>query len=114
MGYYTTFRLEIVDGSQKQIQKVKDFANTLHSEVTNGIDFESLFDEDGEYTKWYQHRVCMEMISKKFPRALFFLTGEGEETADLWHEYWLAGKVQRCPAVITFAEFNKDLLTDVS
>jgi hypothetical protein len=38
------------------------------------------------------------------------LIGYGEEQGDMWHEYYLNGKMQRVNAEIIFADFDKTKL----
>jgi hypothetical protein len=45
-----------------------------------------------------------------YPDALFKLSGEGEESGDIWIEYYQNGKVQVCKAIISFASFDSNLL----
>ena len=55
---------------------------------------------------WYEHEKDMRSFSKKHPKAIFILSGEGKESGDIWKEYYKNGKMQRSKAVITFEEFN--------
>ena len=42
-------------------------------------------------------------ISKKFPEVLFTLSGEGEESGDIWMKYFKNGKVQNANTKVTIS-----------
>jgi hypothetical protein len=50
-------------------------------------------------------------MSKAIPHVLFTLEGIGEEQGDHWKEYYLDGKMQRCPAAIIFPPFDKKAMS---
>ena len=64
----------------------------------------------GESCKWYDHKDDMKVLSEKFPTVMFTLSGEGEESGDLWIEYWHSGKVQVARAEIAYAPFDPNKL----
>jgi len=66
--------------------------------------------EGGEASKWHDHQLDMLALSNKFRSILFTLHGEGDETGDLWNEYYLNGKTQTAKARIVFDEFDPDKL----
>jgi hypothetical protein len=99
MGYYTRHTLEIIEGN--------DYITDYIQEIAKLADYTNLFD-DG--CKWYDHEKDMRKYSKNHPNTVFKLSGEGEETGDLWHEYYLNGKMQRAKAVITFDKYDADKL----
>lgn len=69
--------------------------------------------EDGETqdeSKWYDHQPEMQAFSKQFPNWLFTLTGEGEESGNLWKKYFLNGKVQVANAIISYDKFDMNKL----
>lgn len=100
MGYYTNYSLEIVQGNKNLIE-------LLREENENA---KCAFDNDGdciEPLKWYNHVNHLLDFSKKHPKALLKLYGEGEESEDLWVRYFKNGKSQLCNAVISFEEFDE-------
>ena len=119
MGYYTKFDLEIsgtgerwVTGVDAKGEKIKVNIGIDKDEVTRELvnlsGYEHLF--DGDTHKWYDYDENMLEISRKYPDLLFILSGEGEESGDLWRNYYKNGKSQRCNAVITYGEFDPVLL----
>ena len=99
MGYYTRHKLEIVEGDDnltdyaEQISKISDYADCFDDEI-----------------KWYEREENMIEFSKQHPQTLFKIIGEGEEPGDLWHEYYLNGKVQKCKGEITYTPFDPSKL----
>jgi hypothetical protein len=103
MGYYTDHNLEIITGEHWLISEFREFSDDANFAI----------DDDGGYyesCKWYDHEKDLREFSKKYPEAIFKLSGEGEDTRDLWVEYYKNGKMQICPAIITFDEFDESKL----
>lgn len=101
MGYFTYFD---VKASEKQ----REIFEQLIEE--NVRDFGDMFDYDGDSYdcyKWYDHEADMKEISLMFPDVLFTVKGGGEEAGDLWKKHFKNGKMQRCPAVITFEAYDE-------
>ena len=59
---------------------------------------------------WYSHVEDMKSVSLLHPDILMKLSGEGEESGDLWESYFLNGKTQLCKSIITYPPFSEDLL----
>ena len=68
------------------------------------------FDDYAEPCKWYDHQEKMVVLSKKFPTVLFTLSGEGEESGDLWVKYFFNGKCQIEKAKVTYNKFDRSKL----
>ena len=60
--------------------------------------------------RWYQHEADMARISQAWPQTVFELSGQGEDAGDVWKKYFLNGRVQRAPGVITHVAFDPGLL----
>jgi hypothetical protein len=99
MGYYTTHTLEVLDGN--------DFVTDYKKEIGLISDYGDPF---SEAIKWYRHEDDMRELSNKFPNTLFVLSGVGEDNDDLWKEFYLGGKMQKCKAIITYEPFDKTKL----
>lgn len=101
MGYKTTYTLSAyspssgVNDGEKYEQELEDLIG------------DNPFEDS---CKWYEHEEDMKKLSYHNPSILFVLDGEGEEAGDLWIKYFKAGKMQVCPAKITYDEFDESKL----
>ena len=125
MGYYTNYEFGTKDNKAYKVKDIvsymKDqydksngdkfypfsyeFEDYLNDEIT--CDFE-LYSSDA--TKWYYHDEEMIELSKQFPETVFYLYGEGEESGDLWYQYYKNGKSQYCPAIVTYEPYDESKL----
>ena len=102
MGYYTRHELEVLGDTIGG-----DVGYHSHA-ITEASGYSNIF--EGEEIKWYKHREEMKTYSKKYPDLIFKLSGEGEESGDIWNEYYQDGKMQFCKAKIVFDEFDASKL----
>lgn len=101
MGYFTEHTMEIVKGDLGLIEDLlEDCEEARYSIDAVGDCYQE--------SKWYDHKKDLLEFSEKHPDAILKLSGEGEESRDLWVEYYKAGKMQLCKARISFDEFNID------
>lgn len=98
MGYYTRFELEVNVGRDNDVD---------YEEVVEEITGYHPFDDE---TKWYSFEEDMKSASKLHPKALFELSGEGEESGDIWKAYFRDGKMQMCRAKIVVDRFDESLM----
>lgn len=61
-------------------------------------------------TKWTYRNNDLRQFSKFYPELIFVLTGEGEESGDIWKEYYMNGKCQFAPGRIAFDDFDMSKL----
>ncbi len=104
MGYYTRYDFEV------KANYKYDFIGDFRS---HDADSSYAFDENGvsiDTTRWYTHESDVKLFSLKHPDALFILYGNGEEEGDMWKKYFKNGKMQVVKAIITYPEFDKELL----
>lgn len=97
MGYYTRHELEVLQGD--------DYKTDYEEEIGEISDYgASTFEEE---IKWYDHEKHMREYSLKHPETVFALKGEGEESGDIWVEYYKNGKMQREKAKIVVDEYDE-------
>lgn len=111
MGYYTNFEFGVQDYGNKGttdkdiVAKILEFYNADDNErfypLVDAIDEEGGIEfYDDEYmkqtglelfpseAKWYSHDEDMGMLAKAFPDVTFKLSGDGEESDDVWVTYY--------------------------
>ena len=106
MGYITQYSLTVVRMSDKSPISDEDLANIIKNPK---YDLLYPLQEDGtcnEPCKWYDHEENMRALSKDYPDLLFELHGVGEENDDMWYTYFNNGKMQHCPAIIQYEDFD--------
>jgi hypothetical protein len=103
VGYYTCYELEIVGGHYELLQNI--IANDREMFYGLEMNVETYYS-----VKWYDHEQDMKQLSKELPAYVFKLSGNGEESGDLWVKYFKSGKVQKCEAKITFDDFDENKL----
>lgn len=107
MGYYTYHSLTVLKTEETEaLAIIADLRETCE-------EAKYALDENGssnESTKWYEHEEHMISFSKKYPNHTFELSGEGEESGDLWKQYYKNGKMQNCNAEITYPKFDETKL----
>lgn len=98
MGYYTSYNLSVFRYSETVFWEDlpwKDL-NAAVASIDSGI-FEAWAEgEWGCNAKWYSQDADMWKLSVQFPDILFLLHGDGEDSDDVWDEYWQNGCMQHC------------------
>lgn len=111
MGYYTRYELKVeYKDKTKKLENPENFIALLRRECKCA---EYALDEDGdtaEFCKWYESSKDIKKFSKKYSNLLFTLSGDGEQSGDIWKEYIVNGKSQECKAKITFDDFDESKL----
>ena len=139
MGYYTDYDLSYELPPAKENPEIKAFKELCKEkgipmplEVQAKIDEQLMFEmqvedimtgtTDSGYSlkgfisgyedtcKWYEHEKELREISAKIPGVIITLEGKGEEQGDHWIKYFMNGKMQYCPAKVTFDDFDMDKL----
>lgn len=95
MGYMTDHTFE-EPLSEEQVEALENITGYSHEE---GGD---LYD-----AKWYEHQENMKEFSKLYPDQLFQLNGEGEESGDIWREFYKNGKSFFQQPKIVYEEFKE-------
>lgn len=99
MGHYTSFQLEVIKNQDPDID--------YEQEIADQVDYNPFKNS----CKWYDSEKDMREFSKKYPDVLFKLSGQGETNEDMQEVYFLDGKMQMCPAIITYDKFDEAKLT---
>lgn len=98
MGYYTRYKVEILNGEIDE----KEFSDVF--EKVTGYPYDMLEDD----IKWYDCKKDMKIISRDYPSVIFEVSGEGEEAGDLWKWYIKNGEMQVARAKITYDLLDPD------
>lgn len=107
MGYLTKYDLSLFKSTEAEHKEAYEYFEAHQEDGDAVVDaFMGRMDE----AKWYDHEADVRKFSKKFPKVVFQLQGDGEEQGDTWIKYFRNGKMQTCPAVITFAGFDQTKL----
>lgn len=98
MGYYTDFEF----GANRQ-----EIVDKIHEVSGYGEPGES-----GEYggAKWYDWADHLKEVSLLFPDDLIEISGEGEESGDIWRAYFKNGKSVQIHAELTHPNFDESML----
>lgn len=101
MGYYTDYELEIYENrSNLTGEQIKNAIISKAEELCIlGYAFDRYL-EPCDSVKWHDHDEHMREISKDVPNVVLLLSGEGEDSGDIWNKYYLNGKCQECFAQI--------------
>ena len=119
MAYYTSYYLSIKNSKNLTLDKEIGRETELEiakklCEISNWFDPSDIneYVEKSQYplfelisrdvNKWYDHYDEMIILSKEFPSLYFELDGEGEDSGDLWREYFHNGEGMHSDAQITF------------
>ena len=111
MGYYTKFDLKInTKINQEQELQITNFLSNkiIKKSVKISDHWDDYLEEE---MKWYDYETDMTELSILFPDIVFELSGEGEESDDIWKQYFKSGKTQICNAIISFDKFDEAKLT---
>ncbi len=115
MGYYTDYIVSANVSKLAPDERINLYT-ALGALDIFGYDLEEYTERDDYFEfsiseiTWYEHETDMREISKRYPEIIFKVEGHGEDYEDIWIEYYKAGKMQYCPAIITYDDFNEDKL----
>ena len=104
MGYYTVYTLK-----WEPTDSTVEIEEYIRKKQTEDENFAYGINPSGEMAdsvKWYDHDIDMKILSKAFPKIVFTLSGEGEESGDVWKTYYKNGKMQAEQAEIKIAGFD--------
>jgi len=115
MRYYTNYQLDpnaddwsrFIDGSRAKA--IQDFIEDA-ARGYGWSDLKSVWIGEGSDLTWYKHQEDMIELSVAFPNVLFTLWGSGQESDDLWKEYYFGGKCQAVKGEIIYPTFDESQL----
>ena len=94
MGYYTDYSLHIHPKTGYVVPSLDQVAEYI-SEIDghdSAATWECILRGGSEGVKWYDNEDTMRAMSKRWPKIVFELHGQGEEVSDRWVKYFLNGK----------------------
>lgn len=102
MSYYTDYSVSVQNASEADLRSIEKY-------LTEEIWLEPWGDG---WSGNLSHDIEDEMraLSAAYPDVLFTVYGVGEMNDDMFYEYYKAGKMQRCPAIITFDPYDETKL----
>lgn len=109
MGYRINFTLNILDNTEVQIDETAVIAQ-LRSECTRAA---WALEEDGSSrveTTWDTIDEDLKAFSLKHPTLIFEMYRMGDSDDDRVYTYYKNGKMQECPATITFDDYDESKL----
>ena len=112
MGYYTNYTLKYTEDKEEDdayLERLGVEEKEVYVDHEEQL-WERYYASFEEATKWYDWQKNMKEYSKEYPDTLFELSGEGEESGDIWRAYFKNGKMQYCQARIVFDEFDESKL----
>lgn len=112
MGYYTDFKLEVLDEDLDPIveKTILDEINSTLNSISGYCFFIRGNLQILNESTWYDHPEHMLSLSKGYPDLIFQLDGHGEDKSDLWRFYFKNGKSLRVKALFVFPSYDEDLL----
>lgn len=129
MGYYTDYEIEVkrvVNGVIKDVQKLKPLEPLAMTEMTKEefveymlinnmfVDLQAILKDnlegcDEEFTgngKWYDYNEDISELARKHPGFIFIVSGEGEESGDIWKHYFSDKSDEKVEAQIVIPEID--------
>ena len=97
MGYATSYELDWTPQPNCELSE-KKLAARVAAYIIDHDEMSYALEENGDTAqscKWYDHEPDMRAMSKAIPNVLFHLSGEGEESGDIWDAWFLNGKGQK-------------------
>lgn len=101
MGYYTNYEVAAKSDSAAAEKAAIDALIEVfgYSADREGHNCFRLYD-----SKWYDWEKDVGKVSADHPGVIFELSGEGEESGDIWRAWAHAGDVHKAQAQMTFEE----------
>lgn len=113
MGYRTYYNLAITNSEQEPVSDeysekiIADLRWEEHSDVWYAIGEDGNSQQD---TTWNDIDTDMKTFSLKYPDNIFEISGQGDESDDLWSTYYKNGKMQHCSVEFIYPPFDETKL----
>ena len=114
MGYNSSYELTVAPvnqiGERLETPISNGLAKMLSEEVQKLGVFEVEHPEESTWIAvedtWIYQDEDMTLLSMKFPTVVFCIHREGEAAGDLSDTYYWRGKMQFCPAIIEYDDYD--------
>ena len=103
MGYRTYHNLEVIEGDD----------SLIHELIVECSEAAFAIDIDGganTCTRWDSMDEDMRKFSKKHPKAVFEMYGDGDDSDDHWYTYYKNGEAQECPVELVHDNYDETKL----
>lgn len=110
MGYSTSYKIKMINGELAPFETEAMSRGYFNLEQLIAKEFDG-YNPFNEACKWYDHDNDMTRFSKKHPEALFELSGEGEESGDVWRKYYKNGKSASIIPTVVWPTFDESMLS---
>ena len=112
MGYYTSYDIAFEgDLEQQKAFKEELLKRTAYSDGRNDSQVFELLDSGCVYAKLYELDDNITAIAPNYPDLLIMLTGDGEESGDVWEKRWKGNETELQEAVVPPFQ-NSNLFTE--
>jgi hypothetical protein len=112
MGYYTYFEITVpAKVDRDDIIEKLEVLSEYSFEKTGSNEKTKTF-ATADSCKWYSHESNMIELSEMFPKVLFQVDGDGEESDDIWRTYYLNGKTQSVEVKTVYGKPNMKKLKE--
>lgn len=91
MGYYTSYELTVDKDGDKIHEEFISISNNFKWALEYAGEGSNRW-YPNDSAKWYDHDIDMCALSKEYPDILFTLTGNGEDTGDIWRSWYRNGE----------------------
>ena len=96
---------DIIHNSYSPLRRVrKNSTGAMTREIDGILSCDDLSLYESVYTKWYDYEEDMERLSRAYPEITVRVNGDGEDSDDLWQDFWHNGK--RFSERVRFADYK--------
>ncbi len=97
MSYRTVFQLTIQEGGPTTEEVARYLSDHGRPAVMRNLETPDTWElilTSGLDIAWHDNQDDMKRVSRHWPKVLFTLTGQGDDSGDTWTQYYQGGKVQ--------------------